>query len=156
MNASPQLFMDDIDTPIPPINSLMSLPSTMLPAQLLETGFWWGTEFDFSEMGITNLSVDPRLLVRSSESRDAGENIEVLEDSYDRMVSEEERMSEAEEFSNLNGVESREARDVEERDDDSMTSATYYSSLSRALSTTSNTSSTRESYTTAIQRNFNG
>ena len=36
-----------------------------------------------------------------------------------------------------------------------MTSATYYSSLSRALSTTSNTSSTRESYTTAIQTNFN-
>ena len=106
MNTSPQLFMDDIDISI---NSLMSLRSNLLPAQLLETGFWWGTGFDFSEMGIANLSVDPRLLMRNSESRDAGENIEVLEDPYDRIVSEieeeEEGMSEVEELYGLNFYE---------------------------------------------------
>lgn len=80
----------------------ISLPSST-PQQFpvpftLESGLWWdyptyldSRSYQFSEMGTSSqssygsISVDPRLLTRSTESREAGPIIEVPEDPFDEV-----------------------------------------------------------------------
>jgi hypothetical protein len=100
----PQLFFSGISSP-----QIASTSPNRFTSRLMDDEVWWGyptslvaTDDGLSEMKMqsrissygseylssgTMDTVDPRLLTRSSSSRDAGENIEVLGDPLDEIQS---------------------------------------------------------------------